>query len=87
MTATSTRWWPRLVARAGRLIDRLYRWRLGWLFDHRFALLTHEGRRSGKTYRPALWVYSYQPDTGAVTVVSVWGRATDTATSATNPPP
>lgn len=75
MTTTSSRWWPRLIARAGRLIDRLYRWRLGWLFDHRFAVLTHVGRRSGKTYRTALWVYGYQPDTGAVTVVSVWGES------------
>ena len=73
MTATSKRWWPRSVARVGRLIGRLYRWRLGWLFGHRFALLTHEGRRSGKTYRTALWVYRYQPGTGQVTVVSVWG--------------
>ncbi len=75
MTATSLRWWPRFVAGAGRLIDRLYRWRLGWLFAHRFALLTHLGRRSGKTYRTALWVYRYQPDTGKVTVVSVWGKS------------
>ena len=66
MTATSKRWWPRSVARVGRLIGRLYRWRLGWLFGHRFALLTHEGRRSGKTYRTALWVYRYQPGTGQV---------------------
>jgi deazaflavin-dependent oxidoreductase (nitroreductase family) len=75
MTATSTRWWPRFVARAGHLINRLYRWRLGWLFARRFALLTHVGRRSGTTYRTALWVYRYQPDTGEVTVVSVWGES------------
>jgi hypothetical protein len=29
MTAASTRWWPRFAACAGRLIDRLYLWRLG----------------------------------------------------------
>ena len=75
MNTTATRRWPRFVARAGHLIDRLYRWRLGWLFDHRFALLTHAGRRSGKTYRTALWVYRYQPDIGTVTVVSVWGES------------
>jgi deazaflavin-dependent oxidoreductase (nitroreductase family) len=75
MMAASSRWWPRLVARVGHLIDRLYRWRLGWLFAHRFAVLTHVGRRSGKTYRTALWVYGYQPDTGKVTVVSVWGES------------
>jgi deazaflavin-dependent oxidoreductase (nitroreductase family) len=75
MTATSSQWWPRAVARAGHLIDRLYRWRLGWLFDHRFAVLTHVGRRSGKTYRTALWVYRYQPDTGTITVLSVWDES------------
>ena len=75
MMAASSRWWPRFVARTGHLIDRLYRWRLGWLFAHRFAVLTHVGRRSGKTYRTALWVYRYQPDTGQVTVVSVWGES------------
>ena len=75
MIATSTRWWPRLVARVGHLIDRLYRWRLGWLFANRFAVLTHVGRRSGRTYRTALWVYRYQPDTGELTVVSVWGES------------
>jgi deazaflavin-dependent oxidoreductase (nitroreductase family) len=74
MMAASSRW-PRLVARVGHLIDRLYRWRLGWLFDHRFAVLTHVGRRSGKTYRTALWVYAYHPGAGQVTVVSVWGES------------
>jgi hypothetical protein len=71
----------------GHLIDQLYRWRLGWLFANRFAVLTHAGRRSGRTYRTALWVYRYQPDTGKITVVSVWGKATGTATSATRLPP
>ena len=33
------------------------------------------GRRSRKTYRTALWVYRYQPNTGEVTVVSVWGKS------------
>ena len=51
MMAASSQWWPRLVARIGHLIDRLYRWRLGWLFDHRFALLTHVGRRRGRQNR------------------------------------
>lgn len=75
MMAASSRWWPRLVALVGNLINRLYRWRLGWLFAHRFAVLTHVGRRSGRTYRTALWVYGYQPDTSKVTAVSVWGES------------
>ena len=75
MTESSSRWWPRLIARVGHLIERLYQWRLGWLLAGRFALLTHEGRRSGKTYQTALWVYRYQPDTAKITVVSVWGES------------
>ena len=75
MTATSSRWWPRFVDRAGHGIERLYRWRLGWLFAYRLALLTHEGRRSGTIYRTALYVQRYDPDTGKITVVSVWGES------------
>ena len=75
MTATSSGWWPRFVARAGRVIQRLYRWRLGWLFAHRLAVLTHVGRRSGTTYRTVLYVQRYEPGTSKVTVVSVWGES------------
>ena len=43
------------------------------LFGHRFAVVTHKGRRSDRTCRTVLWDYRYLPDTGAITVVSVWG--------------
>lgn len=68
-------WWPRFVARAGRLIERLFRWRLGWLFGHRLATVTHVGRRSGKTYRTVLYVQRYDRQTRDATVVSVWGES------------
>jgi hypothetical protein len=46
---TAAQWWPGLAARAGRLTGRLYQWRMGWLFGRRFAVLTHEDGRSGRT--------------------------------------
>jgi hypothetical protein len=46
---------------------------MSWLFGHRFAVVTYKGRRSDRTCRTVLWVYRYLPDTGAITVVSVWG--------------
>ena len=33
----------------------LYRLRLGWIFGHRFVMLTHVGRHSGKTRRTILY--------------------------------
>ena len=68
-------WWPRVVSRAGRGVERLYRWRLGWLFGHRLAVVIHVGRRSGRTYRTVLYVQRYDPKTREVTVVSVWGES------------
>jgi hypothetical protein len=32
----------------------LYRLGLGWIFGHRFLLLTHKGRRSGKVRQTVL---------------------------------
>lgn len=75
MSGDAGGWWPRLVARAGRGIEHLYRWHLGWLFGHRIAVVTHVGRRSGKTYRTVLYVQHYDPQRRDVTVISVWGES------------
>ena len=37
-----------------RLPVHLYHAGLGWLLDHRFMLLTHQGRKSGRTYETVL---------------------------------
>lgn len=55
----------------------LFRWRLGWLFGHRLALVTHLGRHSGRRYRTALEVVRYDRATGEVVVVSGWGARAD----------
>jgi deazaflavin-dependent oxidoreductase (nitroreductase family) len=55
----------------------LYRWRLGWLFGHRFLLLTHRGRTSGLIRRAVLEVVRYDPATRESVVLSGWGAAAD----------
>ena len=75
MSGHANGWWRRFVARAGRGIERLYRWHLGWAFGHHLATVTHVGRRSGKTYRTVLYVQRYARQTRDVTVVSVWGES------------
>lgn len=50
----------------------LYKARLGWLLGHRFALLTHRGRRSGKTYRTVLAVLRFDPRTREIAAISAW---------------
>jgi deazaflavin-dependent oxidoreductase (nitroreductase family) len=52
----------------------LYRWRLGWLFGHRFLLLTHIGRRSGKHFQTVLEVMEYCKEKQEAIVMSGFGR-------------
>jgi deazaflavin-dependent oxidoreductase (nitroreductase family) len=54
----------------------LYRWRLGWLLGHRFLLLEHEGRRSGRRYETVLEVVKWGP-MGEFVVMSGWGPEAD----------
>ena len=55
----------------------LYRWHLGWLFGHRFLLLTHRGRKTGLVRRTVLEVVQYDPATRESVVISGWGGAAD----------
>jgi deazaflavin-dependent oxidoreductase (nitroreductase family) len=55
----------------------LYRLRLGGLLGHRFALLTHRGRTSGRTYQTVLEVVHYDPRTQESVVCSGWGTRAD----------
>lgn len=45
----------------------------GWLFGHRFLLLTHRGRRSGNRYRTMLEVVAWSSATGEAIVMSGFG--------------
>lgn len=60
-----------------RLPISLYHAGLGFLLDHRFLLLTHRGRKSGKLYETVLEVVVYDRATNTGYVVSGWGNKAD----------
>src|SRR5215207_5074947 len=62
---------------AFRLPIYLYRLGLGQLLGHRFMLLTHRGRRSGRVYQTALGVVRYDPSLRETVVASGWGERSD----------
>jgi deazaflavin-dependent oxidoreductase (nitroreductase family) len=53
----------------------LYRTGLGWLLGHRFMLLTHVGRRSGKIRRTVLAVLSFDPKRREIKAISAWSAS------------
>lgn len=53
----------------------LYRAGLGWIFGHRFMLLTHIGRRSGKVRRTVLAVLEFDPKTREIKAMSAWSAS------------
>jgi deazaflavin-dependent oxidoreductase (nitroreductase family) len=63
--------------RLARVPVWLYRARLGWLFGSRFLMVTHRGRRSGRTYRTVLEVVSRDPSVPEWVVVSGFGPGSD----------
>jgi deazaflavin-dependent oxidoreductase (nitroreductase family) len=62
---------------AFRLPIYLYRLGLGQLLGHRFMLLTHLGRRTGRVYQTALEVVRYDPSLRETVVASGWGERSD----------
>jgi deazaflavin-dependent oxidoreductase (nitroreductase family) len=65
---------PRVLFRAPVY---LYRLGLGGILGHRFLLLTHRGRTSGKVYHTVIEVIRYDPRTRESVVVSGWGERAD----------
>ena len=53
----------------------LYCLRLGWMFGHRFMLLTHKGRRSGKIRQTVLAVLRFDPNTKEIMAISAWSAS------------
>jgi deazaflavin-dependent oxidoreductase (nitroreductase family) len=51
----------------------LYRARCGWLLGHRFLLLIHRGRRSGRRHRTVLEIIAYRADGPECVVMSGFG--------------
>lgn len=55
----------------------LYRWHLGWLLGHRFLMLTHLGRKSGRRRQTVLEVVHYNPATKGCIVMAGYGAQSD----------
>ncbi|HEY7093516.1 MAG TPA: nitroreductase family deazaflavin-dependent oxidoreductase [Ktedonobacterales bacterium] len=69
---------PHGLLRLGfKLPIALYRVRLGWLLGHRFLLLTHRGRTSGRIYQTVLEVVHHDPATHESAALSAWGERAD----------
>ena len=69
---------PRPIRRfVAKVPAALYKAGLGWLFGHRFLLLTHRGRRSGRLYHTMIEIILYDPGSGEATVVSAAGAGAD----------
>ncbi|HET7053493.1 MAG TPA: nitroreductase family deazaflavin-dependent oxidoreductase [Solirubrobacterales bacterium] len=62
-----------MLKRALRAPTALYRIGAGRLLGHRFLLLTHRGRRSGRSYRTMLEVVRWSPQTREAVVMSGFG--------------
>ncbi|MCP8304572.1 MAG: nitroreductase family deazaflavin-dependent oxidoreductase [archaeon] len=55
----------------------LYHLRLGWLLGHRFLMLTHKGRKTGRIRHTVLEVIRYDMVTEESIVVSAYGENSD----------
>jgi len=55
----------------------LYRCRLGWLLGHRFLLLDHTGRSTGRRHQTVLEVVEYRKDGPEAVVVNGFGPDSD----------
>jgi CIC family chloride channel protein len=55
----------------------LYRAQLGWLLGHHFLLLTHQGRKTGKTRQTVLEVACFDRDRDESAVMSAYGEQAD----------
>lgn len=69
---------PNRLILAGLKAPKLvYNLGLGWVFGHRFLLLTHQGRKSGLIHQTPLEVVRYDPSTQTSIVISAWGEKSD----------
>jgi deazaflavin-dependent oxidoreductase (nitroreductase family) len=57
-----------------KLPAALYSAHLGWLLGHRFLLLNHRGRRTGRAYRTVLEVVAWDAVRREAVVMSGFGR-------------
>jgi deazaflavin-dependent oxidoreductase (nitroreductase family) len=67
----------RLALAAMRLPRSLYHHGFGWLLGHTFVLITHQGRRTGKSRETVAMALSYDQATREIVVCSAWGANTE----------
>jgi len=67
----------RVLGATLRFPGTIYALHLGWIFGHRFLLLTHRGRKSGLIHQTPLEVIHYERATRTSTVISAWGEKSD----------
>ena len=60
-----------------RMPRPLYRRGLGWLLDHTFLLIAHQGRKTGKRRETVAMALTYDVDTREAVVFSAWGPNTE----------
>jgi deazaflavin-dependent oxidoreductase (nitroreductase family) len=67
----------RLALAVMRMPLPLYHRGWGWLLDHTFLLITHQGRKTGKRRETVAMALSYDPETREAVVCSAWGPNSD----------
>ena len=55
----------------------LYRRGWGWLLDHTFLLIAHQGRKTGKRRETVAMALTYDVDAREAVVFSAWGPNTE----------
>jgi deazaflavin-dependent oxidoreductase (nitroreductase family) len=67
----------RLALVAMRVPRPLYHRGWGWMLDHTFLLIAHQGRKTGKRRETVAMALAYDPDTREAVVFSAWGPNTE----------
>lgn len=69
---------PGRVALAAMRVPRpLYHRGWGWMLDHTFLLIAHQGRKTGKRRETVAMALTYDPATREAVVCSAWGPNTE----------
>ena len=67
----------RLALAAMRVPRPLYHRGWGWMLDHTFLLIAHQGRKTGKRRETVAMALAYNPGTREAVVFSAWGPNTE----------
>ena len=67
----------RLVLALMRTPRPLYHRGWGWVLDHTFLLIAHQGRKTGKRRETVAMALTYDADTREAVVCSAWGPNTE----------